>query len=305
MASTQGIKKRIKAASNIGKITKAMEMVSAAKMRKAQEKVLKSRQYARALSIILSQISTAINLDDVSLSILRQEPTSGRDLIILISTNKGLCGALNSNLFRYLEKFIAQENLSPDKIDFIAVGKIASHYLASQKYNLVASFSEFHDIPLSDESLAVARLAIDGFIKGEYDNVFLLYSEFINTLTQKPKSASFLPLSSKDLQNWGQEVIAVNDLESFLKGFILFEPDPKQILTEIIPYALEVKLYQNILEASASEYSARMVAMRNAYDNSKDVRHELKLEYNKVRQAKVTNEIADIVIATLSVTQSS
>ncbi len=304
MASTREIKKRIKAAGNIGKITKAMEMVSAAKMRKAQEKALRSRNYAKALSIILSQISTAVNIDDVALPILRQQKKIGKDLVIVVSTNRGLCGALNSNLFRYLESFLDERGLKKEQLEFIGIGKLAGHYLVNRGYKLVASFTDFHDIPLADEALAVSRLMIDGFTKGEYDTVSLVYSQFINTLTQKPIGVDFLPLSTKELESWGKEIIATEDLESFLKGFILFEPDPTTILEEIIPYALEVKLYQNLLEAAASEHSARMVAMRNAYDNSKEVRHELKLEYNKVRQAKVTNEIADIVTATLSVTQS-
>ncbi|NOY15011.1 MAG: ATP synthase F1 subunit gamma [bacterium] len=301
MANTRDIKKRIKATGNIGKITKAMEMVSAAKMRKAQEKTRQSRQYAQALSLILSQISTAVSIADIPLPILRRQPVSGRQLIVLIATDKGLCGALNNNLFRYLETYIRQ-NLKASQIEFVTVGKKAGHFAAVQGYQLVASFHDFHDVPTSDESLAVTRLIIDGFVSQKYDQVFLAYPKFINTLTQVPTIQQILPLTKEELEEFKQKVFVPQALEGFIKEYILFEPDPRQILEEVIPYALEMKLYQALIEASASEHSARMVAMRNAHDNAEDVQKGLRREYNKARQTQVTNEIADIVTATMSLT---
>ncbi len=301
MANTREIKKRIKSAGNIGKITKAMEMVSAAKMRRAQQKALNSKSYAQTLSLILSQISSAVTITDIDLPILRTQPVSEKDLIVLIATDKGLCGALNSNLFRSVNKFIHQ-NLKPSQIDVIAVGKKASHFAVINGYNLIASFHGFHDVPTSDESLAIARLVIDNFIQKTHDTIYLAYSNFINTLTQIPVITQLLPLTKEELEKLQKSVAAPEALKSFAQEYILFEPAPYQVLEELIPYALEVKIYQALLEASASEHSARMVAMRNAHDNAVEVQKGLRREYNKARQSQVTNEIADIVTATMSIT---
>ncbi len=301
MANTREIKKRIKASGNISKITKAMEMVSAAKMRRSQEKALKSREYTRALSLILSQISTSVQLADVALPVLRSTPVSGKTLMVLISTNKGLCGALNTNLFRQVRQFV-DDNLDPSQVDFVAVGKKASHFVVVNNWRLLASFHDFRDIPTSDETLSVSRLAVDDFIAGKYDYVYLAYSQFINTLTQLPRVSQFLPLTKKELDKWQKEVLTPEVIKDYSKEFILFEPEAKSLLRELIPYALETKLYQILVESSASEHSARMVAMRNANDNAIEVKKQLTLKYNKVRQSQVTSEIADIVTATLSIT---
>ena len=190
MANTREIKKRIKSAGNIGKITKAMEMVSAAKMRRAQQKALNSKAYAQTLSLILSQISSAVTIADLDLPILRTQPLSGKDLVVVIATDKGLCGALNSNLFRSVNNFIHQ-NLKPNQTEIIAVGKKASHFALVHNYQLTASFHGFHDVPTSDESLAIARLIIQNFIDKVYDRIYIAYSSFINTLTQVPPSNKF------------------------------------------------------------------------------------------------------------------
>ncbi len=301
MANTREIKKRIKSAGNIGKITKAMEMVSAAKMRRAQQKALSSKTYAQTLSVILSQISSAVTISDINLPILRNYPVSGKDLVVVVSTDKGLCGALNSNLFRAVDDFI-KHNLKPSATEIVAVGKKASHFALVHDYQLTASFHGFHDVPTSDESLAIARLIIQNFIDKVYDRIYIAYSSFINTLTQVPTIKQILPLTKKDLEAIKKTITAPEALKSFAQEYISFEPTPKHILEEIIPYALEVKIYQALLEASASEHSARMVAMRNAHDNAVEVQKGLRREYNKARQSQVTNEIADIVTATMSIT---
>jgi len=276
-------------------------MVSAAKMRRAQEQAVKSRNYAQALSLILSQVAAVMDLTDVKLPILRQSRFDDRILVVVMSTNKGLCGALNTNLFRHLSKYYDQ-HWANRQVDFITVGKKAAHFVVVNGWNLVASFDQFRDIPTSDETLAVSRLILDGFTAGKYDRVYFAYSRFVNTLVQTPKIKQYLPLTKEDLEVWQKKVLSPEVLEESLKEYIVFEPSAEQILAEVIPYALEVKLYQTLLEASASEHSARMVAMRNAHENAVEVRRQLRLEYNKLRQAQVTGEIADIVTAVMSIT---
>ncbi len=303
MSSIKNIKRRIKAAKNISQITKAMEMVAASKMRKAQLKALASRPYATKLEEVLRRMSIVI--DTGKHFLLSQRPASTETntiAIMIITPDKGLCGGLNSNIFRFLETFEKQLNQLhadvPVKYKYIAVGKKIREYILKSGRVLHAEFTTLPDRPLYEDILPISHLLLEGFKLGEFYKVYLLYTDFINTLSQKPRSIKLLPIDAEDL--------AINLLTGTSQNptpisEYVFEPSSDTILDWLLPYYFELSVYQKILEAQASEHSARMVSMRNASDNAKDILHFLNLEYNRKRQSTITNEIADIVTSRMAI----
>jgi len=288
MANTRQIKRRISTAANISKITKAMEMVSASKMRRAQQQALAARPYTHAIQESLQKVA---QFTDSSLHPLLAHHTVGKNILILFSTDRGLCGGLNTNLF----KAALQWSREQQDLELMVLGKRAIGFARKMGITISAQFTNLPEIVSVNEILPVGKLITDGFLSGEYRSVWILHMDFINTLTQKVKLTPLLPLS---------QAIAENERSAVKPGIFseyTFEPNPREILDELLPYYLENTLYQTLLEAKASEHSARMVAMKNASDNAKDLVHELKLVFNKSRQAAITSELLDITTATLTV----
>ena len=291
MPSTRDIRRRIKSVKNTAQITKAMQMVASAKMRKAQQAAMVGRPYAQLLNDIMA--TAAQNLVGFDHPLLESRPVNRR-AVILISTDRGLCGGLNSNLFREASK------LDKNTTVFITAGKKAAQFVARTKRTLAAEFG-FKDTPDFAEGRAISKFAQQMFLKGEVDAVDILFPRFINTLTQQATQLPFLPISKIAATTAG-----VNAPQEELKATATtdvfeFEPDEETVLGELLPHSLNFQMHQFLLETKASEQSARMVAMKNATDNAKEIIKGLTLEYNKLRQANITKELLEITTAQMAV----
>lgn len=288
MASLRDIRRRIKSVKNTAQITKAMQMVAASKMRKAQEAALNGRPYAELLNRVLVSLRDRV---DPNLHPLLEKREVKNELVILLSTDKGLCGGLNTNLFR------EAMNFDPAVTKFISVGRKGTQFLARTKRNMVADFG-LKDHPSFLETKAISKFAIERFLSGDVDKVTVLYPRFVNTLVQTPTALPLLPITSLE------EAGLVNAEEQPLpdpEGGVLFEPSAESILDAIVPYYVHYELYQMVLATRASEHSARMVAMKSATDNAKGLVKDLTLEYNKARQAAITTELLEIATAQLAI----
>jgi F-type H+-transporting ATPase subunit gamma len=283
MANTQDIRRRIKSIRNIGQLTKAMQMVAASKMRRAQQHALAGRPYAALMNRVLVSLQKRT---DPKLHPLLQVRPLNKELVIVLSTDKGLAGALNTNLFREASNFDAA------KTDYIVSGRKARQFVARTKRNLLADF-ELKDAPSFVETKPIANFAIEKFLNREVDKVSVLFPHFINTVMQTPTVQTLLPISEFDLpKNNPSE--SHNDVE------YKFEPTPEAVLDIMLPYYVQYQVFQMILDARASEHSARMVAMKNATDNAKEFIKDLTLEYNKMRQASITTELLEIATAQMA-----
>ena len=308
--NTKIIKRRMKSTRNMRKITKAMEMVSAAKMRRAVEATLNTRTYSKMAWDLLVNLSKA---ERVSIPLLEVRPVQ-KLLIILITSNRGLCGSFNSNIIR---KTIAQmknpRNIGRQRVegkiieapgeiavDVIGIGKKGAEFAKKMGYNLIAAYTDFSDTPRIDDVAPISRMIISAYENRQYDKVVVAYTDYKSAITQTAKLRQVLPISEQDLEKM------INDLGDDTHGRdntllptesmdeYLFEPNKTEVLKIIIPRLAETQIYQALLESMASEQSARMMAMRNASDAARDMLRELNLNFNKARQAGITQEIAEI-----------
>jgi F-type H+-transporting ATPase subunit gamma len=259
--------------------TRALEMVAASKMRRAQERVTQSRPYSERLREVLGDLAS-IQLDDDQLKQfpLLQAREIHKTALIVITPDRGLAGALNSNIIRRAATYIRQE--AGVAVETIAVGKKGRDFLVRTNQELVAEFIGLGDRPSLNDIRPIAEVAINDFLEGKVDAVHIAYPKFVNTLTQQPTIVQLLPIEKPESAHGTVDYI--------------FEPSSEDVLREILPRYIEVVLYQAVLETVASFYSAQMVAMRNASDNAKDLIDDLSLTLNKVRQAQITNEVAEI-----------
>lgn len=287
MASTRDIRRRIKSVKNTRQITKAMELVAASKMRKAQQAALAGRPYANLMSDMLAAI--AARVDESFHPFLVERPVRTRG-ILLVTSDKGLCGPLNANLFRHVA-----EIKSPAK--YYVVGRKGAQFLARSKRDLVADFPVHDSVPYG-EVRVIAEFMVKQYLDGVIDTIEVIYSRFKNTLIQEPRLRPLLPL--KNLKEWiaglQDETMATRQAVADDRE-IVFEPDVHRVLEALLPYYVNRQLYQFILSAKASEHSARMVAMKTAKDNATKLLGDLTLEYNKARQAAITQEILEIAAA--------
>lgn len=284
MATARQVKQRISTAKNISKITKAMEMVSASKMKRAQDQTLAARPYAQALADSLRTLAEEATPE---LHPLLSHHDEGVDVLIIVSTDRGLCGSLNQNMFK---KALEWYKLHP-KGEFIVVGKKAVAFAKFLGLNVIAQFTSIPDKVSINDILPISTLIIEKFTERYYRSVGIVYMDFINTLSQKVSLNPILPI-----KNLTEEVILVEKEHSEY----VFEPSPVEILQELLPYYVENAIYQSFLEGKASEHSSRMVAMKNASENAKDLVKELQLLYNKSRQESITRELLEITTATMT-----
>ena len=290
MPSTRDIRRRIKSVKNTAQITKAMQMVASAKMRKAQQAALSGRPYAKLMNNVLSAVSAGAG--DFSNPLIEVRVVKKRALII-ISTDKGLCGGLNTNLLREAAKY--------DKATTVHVtaGRKASQFVARTKRELAAEFT-YKDNPAFAEARAISRFAQELFTSGKVDQVDVLYTNFISTMIQKPEVRQLLPIREitaldADVQGEGSGRALEKSTTEYL-----FEPGAEAVMNSLLPHYLNFQVYQFLLEAKASEHSARMVAMKSATDNAKQMIKDLTLEYNKLRQANITRELLEITSAAMA-----
>ncbi len=282
MASPRELRPRIASIASTAQITRAMQMVAAAKMRKAQQATLMTRPLAQLLYRIQRRAATHVR--DFTHPLLEVRDVRRR-AVVLVGTDKGLCGALNTNLFRVAAQF------DPATTVFITAGKRAAQFVARTRRQLAAEFT-FTDSPRFAEARPIAGMARDMFLKGEVDEVKVVATAFVNTLTQRAGAIEFLPIGEiKGMKIPGAEPEAhlVADTTEFL-----FEPNPETVLSFLFEGYLNIFIYRVLLEAKASEQSARMVAMKSATDNAADLIEDLTLEYNKLRQGNITNELLEI-----------
>ncbi len=264
---------------NTAQITKAMQMVAASKMRKAQAAAVAGRPFQEVMQRVFASLRGRV--DPKLHPLLEVRPTK-KNLVVLISTDKGLCGALNTNLFREVW------GLDPAETSFVASGRKGVQYLTRIRRNLLADFP-VSETPQLREVRAIGRFCIDKFLSGEVDEIQVAYSRFVNTLTQQSVLRTLLPIPVEELGLHLPE----HPTE------YLFEPDEAGVLSAILPQYINAQLYEMILDSRASEHSARMVAMKNATDNAKELVKDLTLEYNKARQASITTELLEIATAQL------
>lgn len=284
MPSTREIRRRIRSVRNMSQITRAMEMVAASKMRRAQDRVTSGRPYAERLRDVLGDLAS-MHLDDDQLKAfpLLAEREVNRSALILITPDRGLSGALSSNIFRRTTQYLRNEAEGDQPAKIIAVGKKGRDFMVRTRHYVIAEFIQMGDRPSLDDIRPIVQVAMDEFLSGEVDAVYLLYPQFVNTLTQRPEVVQLLPIQRPEA------VEGAGGTDEYI-----FEPSPEEVLNAILPRYVEVLVYQSVLENIASFYSAQMVAMRNATDNAKELVDDLDLAFNKARQAQITNEVAEI-----------
>ncbi|MGB0001778.1 MAG: ATP synthase F1 subunit gamma [Candidatus Acidiferrales bacterium] len=282
MLSPRELRRRIKSITSTAQITRAMQMVASSKMRKAQQATLKTRPFSQLLYRIQRYATTRAS--EFTHPLLQVRAVRKR-AVILIGTDKGLCGALNANLFRVAAQF------DPATTVFIAAGKLTAQFVARTHRQLAAEFV-FGDSPRFDEARPIANFARDLFLKGEVDEVKVVVTLFINTLSQKTAALEFLPIGEiKEMKIPGadSEAALASDTSD-----VLFEPSPEEVLSYLLGHYLNIFVYRALLEAKASEQSARMVGMKNATDSATRLTNDLTLEYNKLRQGNITQELLEI-----------
>lgn len=290
MASLRDLRRRIKSIKNTAQITKAMQMVASAKMRKAQMAAVAGRPYAQLMNEVLSAATAGAGEFSHPLMEVRE---GNRRAVILITTDKGLCGALNTNLLREAAR------LEPGDTVFISAGKKGAQWAARLKRELGAEFL-YKDTPAFADARAISKFAQQMFLEGKVDRVDVLFTNFISTINQRPEQRPLLPIGR--LQKLEAGVTGENTgaaLEASGREY-QFEPAPAKLLGDLLPQYVNYQVYQYLLEAKASEHSARMVAMKNATDNAKGIIKDLSLEYNKLRQANITKELLEITSAAMA-----
>jgi F-type H+-transporting ATPase subunit gamma len=285
MASLKEVRSRIISVNSTQQITKAMKMVAAAKLRRAQDAITQMRPYAQHLQTILNNISAQI--DDDAVNLYSREREANKILVVVITSDRGLAGAFNTNITKAVSALLQNQyaaQLSAGNVQLLTIGKRGNEYFARRKFNLNGDYTTLFTSLNFKNARRAAEFAMEGFVEGRYDKVILVYNEFKNVATQVIRTEQFLPIvENKDNK---QKVAQTN---------YIFEPTEKEIFAELIPKSLKIQFYKAILESNASEHGARMTAMDKATENAKELLKELKLVYNRTRQAAITKEILEIV----------
>lgn len=287
MASLKEIRERKVSVASTMQITSAMKMVSAAKLKKAQDAIVKFRPYADKLKEILASVGDSIKDDEDNQYAMQRDKE--RILLVLITSNRGLCGAFNSNAMKAaIQRALTQygSQMMANQVDFIAIGKKGNEFLRKKGYNVIFNGSDIFDDLTFDRVAKVANMIMGLFTDQEYDHVDVVYNRFKNAGTQILTEEQFLPIQIDDLAD---ETVQTSYVD------YIFEPSKEYIVRELIPRSLKLQFYKAILDSNASEHGARMTAMHKATDNATELLKELSLQFNKARQASITNEILEIV----------
>jgi F-type H+-transporting ATPase subunit gamma len=286
MASGKEIKSKIGSIKNTQKITSAMEKVAASKMKKAQERMASSRPFAENLRKVIGHIAHgSLEYNHPYL----EEREAKRVGYIVISTDRGLCGGLNTNMFKTLVQNVQAFKAQDVEVDFAAIGNKAANFLSRFEDKVLAQASGLGDAPSIQDVIGPVKIMLDAYNEGKLDRLFLVYNNFVNTMKQEPKIDQLLPLPKAESQALSH------------RWDYIYEPDPKAILDTLMVRFVESQVYQGVVENAASEQASRMVAMKAATDNAGDLMDELQLVYNKARQAAITQEISEIVAGSAAV----
>ncbi len=281
MAGGREIKSKIKSVQNTRKVTRALEMVSASKIRKAQDRMKVSRPYARVMRQVIGHLAQANS--DYRHPYMIERKDVKRVAYVIVSSDRGLAGGLNNNMFRRLVTEFRKWQEQGVGIDVVTIGQKASVFFRRLDVNMLASVTHLGDVPKIDSLIGVIKVVLDGYSAGSIDRVFVCYNDFVNTMTQKPTFDQLLPLPP------AQTEIAKHDWD------YIYEPGSEEVLDHVLTRYVESLVYQAVLENVASEHAARMVAMKAASDNATKLIDTLNLIYNKARQAAITQEISEIV----------
>jgi len=276
MASQREIRRRIGAVRNIKQITRAMQFVAASKLKRAQDSTLAARPYSDKIDEVLADLAVVLGADDHPLFAKAGE---GRRLIVLVTTDRGLAGPLNSNTVRFAAREITEH---PGDLAVVTVGRKGRDAMRRARVPLEAHFAGYGDRPAFADVIPLSRLITDGYVSGEFGQIDIIYPRFVSTLVQRPTMEALLPITPTE------------DTEGIPGNQFIFEPNAGAVLEQLLPRYVATRLYQAVLEAKASEESSRMVAMKNATENADDLIEEYTLAYNKVRQANITREMIEI-----------
>ena len=290
MASIRDIRRRIRSVKNTAQITKAMELVAASRMRRAQQRVLASRPYADTMRALISELAAQGVEAGTALHPLLEQRAIDTVGILMLTPDRGLAGALNTNIIRRGTELILEQEESRLAVQVVTVGRKGQDFLARRGRQLLGTFTGIVDRPSYEDVIPIARVIMDSYVSGAMDRAYVVFPRFVSTLVQRPDVIQLLPITRSAES-------AEADRERALRQEYIYEPDPRTILGALLPRYVEVQIYQAILETAASEQSARMVAMRNATENAKELVEELTLTYNKVRQAGITREVTEIASA--------
>ena len=291
MATIREIRRRIRSVKNIAQVTRALEAVSASKVRKAQAQVLATRPYAQQAWEVLTSLAQQAGAGESIHPLLADRPVKNI-AIIVVSGDRGLCGAYNVNIIRRVLEFVRDQRAP---VQMITVGKKGRELLMRAGRKIVAEFSNLPAAPTSLEIAPISRIAVDDFLAGKVDEVYVAHTDFINTIQQRPSIRRVLPLKVEEReQHIVSELTAGAQAGRLARREYLYEPSRLALLDSVIPRFIEMQVYQAVLESLASEHSARMVAMRNATDSAKTLVGDLTLTYNKARQQSITGELLDI-----------
>ena len=288
MASVREIRRRIRSVSNIAQVTRAMEMVAASRMRRAQEAALASRPYAAKAWELLLNLAAQPGAAEVQ-PLLAAQKASGPIAYVVVTADRGLAGAYNSMVIRRAVDDIRDQPKGSARV--VAVGRKGGEFMARHGFDVVASFSDLPDRPAATDVRPIGQLVLDGFLSGEFACVKLVYTDFINVLVQQPEVHQLLPVPGEATHG---VIGALVRSDAGQPIDYLLEQPTEELLSSLVPRLTEVRIYHGMLEARASEHSARMVAMRNATQNARDLVGDLRLRYNKVRQEAITKEMLDI-----------
>ncbi len=285
MATLKEIRGRIGSVRNIAQITRAMEMVAASRMKRAQEAILAARPYSDELRDALARVAAAVT-EEVH-PLLARRPARRIGLIV-VTTDRGLAGSINANAIRATLRYLTERSRPDDaasvEIEAITVGRKGRDALRRAGVPIAAHFAQLGDRPAFGDVTPLARLVVDDFVEGKYDEIAIEYSSFVSTLTQRPIIRTLLPVEQPDME---EGRAASNDE-------YLFEPSPEAVIRRLLPHYVAIDIYRAVLENNASEQSARMIAMRNSTDNANELIDDLTLVYNKTRQANITREMSEI-----------
>lgn len=284
MPTIRQLKRRITSIKNTAKITNALQLVAASKMRRAQDRAIQARPYAEKLRVVLAGLATKEQGDaDAAHPLLVTRPA--RNVALLhITPDRGLCGGLNANTNRSGGTFVAMQH---EPVSVVAVGKKGRDFFVRAHAHVLAEFTDLGDYPTQNETLGIARVIIDDYLAGTIDRVFLSFPELVSTANQRPVIRQLLPIEPPQMDSF-------EEAEAFRADYI-FEPSPDEVLARLLPRYIEMQIYEAVLQTAASFQSAQMVAMKNATDNANDISRELTLTYNKIRQEQITKELLDIV----------
>ncbi|MFA5451624.1 MAG: ATP synthase F1 subunit gamma [Dehalococcoidales bacterium] len=296
MANIRLIKRRIRSIQNTAKITRAMEMVAASKMRRAQERGLAGRPYSKKMIEVISDLTRATRASGGSAPhpLLDTRGEVKNIALVFISTDRGMCGGLVSNLNRKVGHFYMDKAIP---VNSIAVGRKSVDFLRRTGRNVMAEFTNLGDRPSFVETLPISRIVLDEYSRGAVDEVYIAYSSFVSTVSQLPIIEKLLPVDTEQFKSSESDKSDAKAVEH------IYEPDIAGVLNELLPRYVEMRIYQVILESIASEQSARMVAMRNATSNAKDLVEDLTLQFNKARQDVITRELLDITAGKMALEQ--